>query len=192
VIWHRSLKIAVILFGVLFLITGVIYPLAVTGVAELAFPYQAHGSLVRNGSGSVMGSELIGLQFSGPSYFEGRPSATTGTPYNAARSGGSNLGPSNPLLMKNVHSSIQHLESIGLRGPWPGDLVTSSGSGLDPHISLDAALQQVPIVAHARGMDEEEVRVLVYKNVVPDPFSPGYDYVNVFSLNRALDGGDIP
>lgn len=191
-IWQRSLKIAVILFGVLFLITGVIYPIAVTGVAELAFPYQAHGSLVRNGSGSVMGSELIGLQFSGPLYFEGRPSATAGTPYNAASSGGSNFGPSNPLLKSNVHSSILHLESLGMRGPWPGDLVTSSGSGLDPHIALDAALQQAPIVAHTRGLDEEEVRALVYRNIVPDPFSPGYNYVNVFALNRALDGRDVP
>ncbi|MDD1716566.1 MAG: potassium-transporting ATPase subunit KdpC [Methanolinea sp.] len=183
---------AFLLFGVLFLITGVIYPLFVTGVAELAFPSQAHGSLVRNESGAIIGSELIGLQFRGPLYFEGRPSSTAGAPYNAALSGGSNLGPSNPALMDNVNFSIRHLESMGMKGPWPGDLVTSSGSGLDPHITLDAALLQVPVIADARGMTREDVRSLVYQNTISNPFFQGYEYVNVFALNRALDKRGIP
>lgn len=191
-IWQKPLMTAITLFGVLFLITGVIYPLAVTCVAELAFPYQAHGSLVRNESGAVMGSELIGLPFTGPFYFEGRPSATAGTPYNATQSGGSNLGPSSPVLMGSVNTTILHLESLGMKGPWPGDLVTSSASGLDPHITLDAALQQVPVIAQAREMNEDEVRALVYLNVVSNPFSQGYEYVNVFALNRALDGRGVP
>jgi K+-transporting ATPase ATPase C chain len=187
VILRRSLRTALLLFGVLFLVTGVIYPLFVTGIAGLAFPYQARGSLVRNESGAVMGSELIGLQFAGPHYFEGRPSSTAGVPYNAAQSGGSNLGPSNPALPGRVNTTIRHLETLGMKGPWPGDLVTSSASGLDPHITLDAALLQVPVVAKARRMDEGTVRTLVYESIVSNPLSPEYEYVNVFALNRALD-----
>ena len=187
---RSSVKTALLLFVVLFLVTGVIYPLLVTGVAGLAFPHQAHGSLVRNGQGEVVGSELIGLNFTGPFYFEGRPSSTPGTPDNAAQSGGSNLGPSNPALFGKVNTTIRHLESLGMEGPWPGDLVTSSASGLDPHLTLDAVVSQVPVVARARGMSEEEVRILVNENIVPNPFFPGNVYVNIFSLNRALDRGD--
>jgi K+-transporting ATPase ATPase C chain len=180
-------RTALILFGILFLLTGLGYPLLITGVAELAFPYQAQGSLIKNEQGIVIGSELIGQNFSGPLYFEGRPSSTADVPYNAAQSGGSNLGPSNPVLLQKVNTTIQHLEVLGMGGPWPGDLVTSSASGLDPHITLDAALLQVPIVAEARGFSEEEVRALVYEHIDPDPFSLDNVYVNVFSLNRALD-----
>lgn len=190
--WQRSLRTAILLFCVVFLITGIAYPLFVTCVAELTFPSQAHGSLVRNGSGAVIGSELIGLPFTGPLYFEGRPSSTPGSPYNAARSGGSNLGPSNPALLESVNDRIRHFENLGISGPWPGDLVTSSGSGLDPHITLDAALLQVPIVAQARGMDEDEVRALVFQNIVPDPLSQGNPYVNVFALNRGLEERGVP
>src|SRR5690606_5589505 len=113
------LRTAMLLFCVLLVTTGIAYPLLVTCVAELAFPSQAHGSLVRNGSGAVMGSELIGLPFTGPLYFEGRPSSTPGSPYNAARSGGSNFGPSNPALLEKVNERIRYLEHLGISGPWP-------------------------------------------------------------------------
>jgi len=181
------MRIPVLLFGILFLLTGLVYPLVITGIAELAFPYQAHGSLVRDEKGVVIGSELIGQNFTGPLYFESRPSSATDFPYNAAQSGGSNLGPSNPALLGEVNTAIRHFEALGMGDPWPGDLVTSSGSGLDPHISLESALLQVPAVAQARGIGEEEVRKLVYEHIEKDLFSLGNTYVNVFSLNRALD-----
>ena len=188
----RSIRTAFILFGILLLLTGLVYPLLVTGVAELAFPYQAHGSLVRDERGVVIGSEIIGQNFTGPLYFEGRPSSTPDASYNAAQSGGSNLGPSNPALLEEVNSTIRHLENLGMGGPWPADLVTSSASGLDPHITLDAALLQVPVVAEARGVSEDQVQALVYENIDPSLFSLENVYVNVFSLNRALDRGDRP
>lgn len=190
--YRKPAKTALILFGILFLLTGLVYPLIITGIAELAFPYQAHGSLVRDGRGVVTGSDLIGQNFTGPFYFEGRPSSTQGSPYNAALSGASNLGPSNPALLNEVNMTIRHLETLGLAGPWPGDLVTSSASGLDPHISLDAALLQVPAVAKARGMSEEDVQILVYDHVESDFFSLDTNYVNVFFLNRALDEEGTP
>jgi potassium-transporting ATPase KdpC subunit len=188
----RSIRTAFILFGILFLLTGLVYPLLMTGVAELAFPYQAHGSLVRDERGVVIGSEIIGQNFTGPLYFEGRPSSTPGASYNASQSGGSNLGPSNPALLEEVNTTIRHLEILGMGGPWPADLVTSSASGLDPHITLDAALLQVPVVAEARGMSEDQVQALVYENIDSGPLALEDVYVNVFSLNRALDSGGIP
>jgi K+-transporting ATPase ATPase C chain len=187
--YRKPAGTALILFGILFLLTGLVYPLVITGIGELAFPYQAHGSLVRDERGVVTGSDLIGQNFTGPFYFEGRPSATQGLPYNAAQSGGSNFGPSNTALLNEVNTTIKHLETLGLAGPWPGDLVTSSASGLDPHITLDAALMQVPVVAKARGMSEEEVQTLVYEHIESDLFSLDTNYVNVFSLNRGLDEG---
>jgi K+-transporting ATPase ATPase C chain len=185
--YGRSIRTACILFGILFLLTGLVYPLLITGVAELAFPYQAHGSLVRDERGVVIGSEIIGHNFTGPLYFQGRPSSTPDNPYNAAQSAGSNLGPSNPALWDKVNMTIRHFENLGMDGPWPADLVTSSASGLDPHITLDAALLQVPVVAEARGMSEEEVQALVYEYIDSSPLSSENVYVNVFSLNRALD-----
>lgn len=190
--YRKPAKTALILFGILFILTGLVYPLVVTGIADVAFPYQAHGSLVRDGRGVVTGSDLIGQNFNGPFYFEGRPSPTPGAPYNAAQSGGSNLGPSNSDLFEDVNITTRHLEGMGMGGPWPGDLVTSSASGLDPHITLDAALLQVPVVAKARGMSEEQVRGLVYENIDSSLFSLENVYVNVFSLNRALDRGGSP
>lgn len=189
---HGPVRTAILLFGVLLLLTGIIYPLIMTAIAGLVFPYQAHGSLVKDERGATMGSELIGLNFTGPFYFQGRPSATPGNPYNAALSGGSNNGPSNPALLGEANRAIRQLESLGVKGPWPGDLVTSSASGLDPHISLDAALLQAPVVAKARGVAEGQVQALVYRNIVSNPFSPGQEYVNVLSLNRALDRGEFP
>jgi K+-transporting ATPase ATPase C chain len=190
--YRKPTRTALILFGILFVLTGLVYPLVITGIAELAFPYQAHGSLVRDEGGVVTGSDLIGQNFTGPFYFGGRPSSTPGAPYNAAQSGGSNLGPSNPDLFEDVNITIRLLESMGMGGPWPGDLVTSSASGLDPHITLDAALLQVPVVAKARGISEEQVRALVYDNIDSSLFSLENVYVNVFSLNRALDRGVSP
>ncbi|MDD1705978.1 MAG: potassium-transporting ATPase subunit KdpC [Methanoregulaceae archaeon] len=182
------LRTAALLFLVLFLVSGVIYPVLVTGIGELAFPAQAHGSLVRDKNGTVIGSMLIGQDFAGPFYFQGRPSATQGSPYNAGQSGGSNLGPSNPVLAERVNQTLGSLGRQGISGPWPGDLVTASASGLDPHITLEAALAQVPSVASARGMNEEEVRALVLSEVTRSPFLFHPPYVNVLTLNRALDG----
>ncbi|HNQ26156.1 MAG TPA: potassium-transporting ATPase subunit KdpC [Methanoregulaceae archaeon] len=190
--YWRTVRTALILFTILFLLTGLVYPLLITGVAEMAFRHQAHGSLVRDETGIVVGSELIGQNFTGPFYFEGRQSSTLGSPYNAVRSGGSNLGPSNHALLDEVNTTIRHLETLGMYGPWPGDLVTSSASGLDPHITLDAAFLQVPVIAKARGMNEEEVRALVFENGESDLFALEKAYVNVLSLNRALDEVGTP
>ncbi|MDD1707051.1 MAG: potassium-transporting ATPase subunit KdpC [Methanoregulaceae archaeon] len=185
---QTPLRTAILLFAVLFFVSGVIYPILVTGIGELTFSSQAHGSLVRDSNGTVIGSTLIGQNFAGPYYFQGRPSATSGSPYNAGQSGGSNLGPSNPVLAERVNFTINSLSGQGIKGPWPGDLVTASASGLDPHITLEAALAQVTAVTRARGMTEEDVRALVLSEVIGSsvPFHP--QYVNVLSLNRALDG----
>lgn len=187
----ETLMRAVLLFALLAAVTGVAYPLAVTLIAGAAFPFQAHGSLVTGDDGEVIGSVLIGRNFTPPFYFQGRPSATPLAPYNASHSGGSNLGPTNPILLEQVAERVQALREAGVAGPVPADLVMASGSGLDPHISLDAALVQVPAVAKARGLPEEEVRSLVMAEAVGSPFAG--TYVNVLSLNRALDrlgGGD--
>ncbi|MFY9405039.1 MAG: potassium-transporting ATPase subunit KdpC [Candidatus Methanoculleus thermohydrogenotrophicum] len=187
----RSLVRAVLLFVLLAVVTGLVYPLAVTLIAGVAFPFQAHGSLITGDDGQVIGSVLIGQNSSAPFYFQGRPSATPLTPYNASHSGGSNLGPTNPVLLEQVAERVQALREAGVAGPIPADLVMASGSGLDPHISLDAALVQVPAVAKARGLPEEEVRALVMAEAVDSPIAG--TYVNVLSLNRALDrlgGGD--
>ncbi|HMC15103.1 MAG TPA: potassium-transporting ATPase subunit KdpC, partial [Albitalea sp.] len=147
------LRPAFTLFAVLTVITGVIYPLAVTGVARLAFPNQAGGSLVVN-DGKAVGSSLIGQRFSEAKYFWGRPSATGPAPYNAANSGGSNLGPLNPALVDAVRTRIAALKAADPDNmlPIPVDLVTASASGLDPHISVAAARFQVARVAKARGL----------------------------------------
>jgi potassium-transporting ATPase KdpC subunit len=172
------------------LMTGVIYPLAVTGVAQLVFPHQANGSLIVRNSQTV-GSDLIGQQFDDPKFFWGRLSATGPFPYNAAASSGSNLGPSNPALLDAVKARIAALQAADPANtqPIPVDLVTASGSGLDPDISVAAALYQLPRVARLRGMNETAVRTLV------DQFTKGRQFgflgeprVNVLELNLALDG----
>jgi K+-transporting ATPase ATPase C chain len=177
-----SLKKATLLFIVMFIITGLVYPLAVTLIAEFAFPSQAHGSLIVDKNNTVIGSTLIGQNFTGPQYFQSRPSASG---YDPTSSGGSNLGPTNPALLELIANRTSALQKTGIAGPIPSDLVTASASGLDPHISLDAALIQVPVVAKARNLPEEEVRALVLSESIDSPFIGSY--VNVLSLNQALD-----
>jgi K+-transporting ATPase ATPase C chain len=172
------------------LITGVLYPLAVTGLAQLIFPDQSNGSLiVRNGE--VLGSGLIGQSFDDPKYFWGRLSATAGFPYNAAASSGSNLGPSNPALTDVVEARIAALRAAdpGNTQPIPVDLVTASASGLDPHISVAAALYQAPRVARVRGLPESDVINLIDRYTEGRQFGLfGEPRVNVLRLNLALDG----
>lgn len=184
---RQAVKSSLLLFLVLFIITGFAYPLAVTLIAGAAFPYQAHGSLIIDGQGRVTGSDLIGQNFSAPFYFQGRPSETPITAYNASSSGGSNLAPGNPLLLEHIADRVRALRNAGVQGPLPSDLVMASGSGLDPAISLDAALVQVPAVAEARGLPEDEVRALVLARAESSPVPFVEPYVNVLSLNRELD-----
>jgi K+-transporting ATPase ATPase C chain len=167
-------------------ITGIIYPLVVTGIAQVAFPHQANGSLITV-NGKNVGSELIGQQFDEPKYFWGRPSAAG---YNAAASSGSNYGPMNPALLDSVQKRINALKTADPDNtlPIPVDLVTSSGSGLDPHISIAAALYQVHRVATARGLDEAQVQALVNQYTQGRQFGfLGEPRVNVLELNLALD-----
>ncbi|HII81106.1 MAG TPA: potassium-transporting ATPase subunit KdpC [Methanosarcina sp.] len=179
----KSIKKAVLLFAVLFIITGFIYPITVTLVSGLLFPDQAHGSLIVDND-KVIGSTLIGQNFTAPQYFQSRPSASG---YDAASSGGSNLGPTNSVLLELVDNRTNALLKDGIAGPIPSDLVMASASGLDPHISLESALIQVPVVAKARNLPEEEVRALIVAESVGSPLTGAY--VNVLSLNRALDQG---
>jgi K+-transporting ATPase ATPase C chain len=181
---------AIISFAIFTLITGAIYPLAVTGLAQALFPHQANGSIVVKGK-QVLGSELIGQPFDAPQYFWGRLSATSPFPYNAAASSGSNLGPLNPNLVRAARARINALRAAdpGNTAPIPADLVTASASGLDPHISVAAALYQVPRVARARGKSQEFVRWLVARYTEGRQFGLlGEPRVNVLRLNLALDG----
>ena len=174
---------------VLTVITGVAYPLLVTGLAQLVFPRQANGSLVESG-GKIFGSTLIGQPFSDPKYFWSRPSATSPQPYNAMASSGSNQGPRNPALADAVKDRIKALRDADRdnKAPVPADLVTASASGLDPEISVAAAEFQLHRVAKARGLDEDKVRALVTANTSGRTFGIlGESRVNVLALNLALD-----
>ena len=180
------LRACLVLFAALTVVTGVVYPCAITGLAQLAFPVQANGSLVERG-GVVIGSSLIGQSFDDPAYFWGRPSATA-KPYDASASAGSTLGPSNQALADDVAKRIAVLRAADRLSddiPIPVDLVTASGSGLDPHISPAAAYYQVPRVAHARAVPEDEVKALVDARIETPLL--GEPVVNVLQLNLALD-----
>lgn len=180
---------AIVMIVALTVLTGIVYPLAVTAIARLAFPSQARGSLIVR-DGRVAGSRLVGQAFDAPRFFWGRPSATAPVPYNAAASSGSNLGPLNPALADAVKSRIAALRAADstATGPVPIDLVTASGSGLDPHISPAAAGYQVARVARARGMSVEAVRALVRRHTDGPTFGLlGEPRVNVLELNLALE-----
>lgn len=180
---------AVVLFVLLSVITGLIYPLLVTGIAQVLFPEQAAGSLIER-DGQRIGSRLIGQNFTDPKYFWGRLSATGPYPYNAAASGGSNLGPLNPALKEAVESRIAALRAAdpGKTAPVPVDLVTASASGLDPHISPAAAEYQITRVARARGLAPETVRALVAQHTKARQWGVfGEPRVTVLELNLTLD-----
>src|SRR5574337_678389 len=184
----RNALMSLFLFTIL---TGIIYPLVVTGIAQTIFPRQANGSIIMK-NGKTVGSELIGQQFDDLKYFWGRLSATTPYPYNGGSSSGSNLGPNNPDLMKVVQARIDALHAADPGNPAkiPVDLVTASGSGLDPHISLAAAEYQVHRVAHVRGLSESAVRGLIPQYTQGRWIGLfGEPVVNVLELNLALDEG---
>ncbi|SEP49253.1 K+-transporting ATPase ATPase C chain [Methylobacterium sp. ap11] len=184
----RHLRPALVLLTGLTLVTGLAYPLAMTGIAGRLFPAQAEGSLIRNADGTLVGSAMIGQSFTSERYFHGRPSATVAAPYNAANSGGANLGPTNPALIDRVKADLAALKAENPADPVPQDLVTTSGSGLDPDVSPEAALFQVPRVAKARGVSEDGLRALVAGQVQePSLGVLGERRVNVLALNRALD-----
>jgi K+-transporting ATPase ATPase C chain len=185
----KQLRPVFMVFLLLTVVTGIVYPLLVTGVAQLAFPEKANGSLIRR-EGGYAGSELIGQPFDDPKYFWGRLSATPDFPFNSASSSGSNLGPSNPALVEAVRARVEALQKAdpGNQSSIPIDLVTSSGSGLDPHVSPAAARYQVPRVARARGLSEDQVRHLVEKFTELRQWGfLGEPTVNVLKLNLALD-----
>lgn len=186
----RILRNALVMLALMTAITGIAYPLAVTGLAQLLFPAQANGSLIEK-DGKPVGSGLIGQSFTDPRYFWGRPSATTPQPNNGASSTGSNLGPTNRALTDAARQRIDALRAAdpGNTAPVPVDLVTASGSGLDPEISPAAAAYQVPRVARARGLSESQVRAMVAMATTGRQFGVlGEPRVNVLRLNLALDG----
>jgi potassium-transporting ATPase KdpC subunit len=194
----QEVRPAIVLVLAFTLLTGLAYPLAMTGLAQVLFPHQANGSLIMR-DGKVVGSELIGQLFTGDGYFYGRPSATNApdandaaktvdAPYNAANSMGSNLGPTNKALIERVNGDVARLKAQNPSSPVPIDLVTTTASGLDPHISPEAAYFQVPRVAKARSLPEDRVRQLVDQHLEGRWLGIlGEPRINVLALNMALD-----
>lgn len=185
----KNLVTAALMTVVTTVIFGLVYPLAVTGLAQVIFPGKADGQLIRREDGTVVGSRLIGQPFSSPGYFRPRPSAAGPAGYDAGASGGSNLGPTNRKLIERVKADAEKLRAENPGMPVPVDLVTTSASGLDPHVSPVAAEFQIPRVARERGMGEEDLRRLVAEHTEGRQLGLlGEPRVNVLLLNLALDG----
>jgi K+-transporting ATPase ATPase C chain len=184
----KEMRQALLIFFFLTVVCGGIYPAAVTLVAGIAFPRQAAGSFVKDGSGRVIGSALIGQPFSDPKYFWPRPSATGPFAYNPGGSSGANLGPTNPAFLAAVTDRVASLRAAGITGPVPADLVLASASGLDPHVTPAGAHVQMARVAQARGLPESDLERLVAAHVEERQFGLlGETRVNVLELNLALD-----
>ena len=184
----KDIKPAILMFLAFTILCGGVYPAIVTGIASVAFPKQAGGSFITDKAGKNVGSILIGQPFSDPKYFWPRPSATSDFGYNPAGSSGSNSGPTNPAYLESVDGRVKNLRDSGITGSIPADLVEASASGLDPHISTDAARVQIPRVAKARGMSAEDVQKLVSAHTEERQMGfLGEPRVNVLALNLELD-----
>ncbi len=184
----KEIKTGVLLFIVLSLLTGVLYPATVTVLAQAMFPKQSAGSIIYKAHGAMAGSELIGQPFSDPKYFWPRPSATADIPYNPMASGGSNSGPTNKELITQIGDRVKSLRETGITDPIPADMATASASGLDPHISPGAAFIQVSRIAKERRLPEEKITALVQNHIEGRQFGfLGAPRINVLKLNLALD-----